>query len=442
MSGVAVMAWAIRTTLAGERTLEAAPNSGNGIITDDRGLYRVYGLPPGEYTIGTAWAFRGTAAGMPSEAETQAAFLEVTQPARPASMTPAPVPPAEPPSYSYSPVFFPSTTDPMAATTIALAAGQERDGVDLRMQMVPMFKIAGVVLGLDGLPRDARMMLFRRSRVDALNSTTYWSTEPGGRFATPSLAPGDFTVMAQLPAAADHPLLWASADVTVSGSDPPELTLNLQPGMSMTGRLVFDGALKPPADLSAVRLSLLPLKGTSASLNFDQTVNPSGAFSIAGITPGRFRLTVMLPNTAPTTPAWSLKSVTAGDRNLTDLPIEITPSGAPLLTVTFTDQSSELSGTLRTSASEPPNDFFVVVIPADRDYWLPGSRRIKSVRPDINGHYVFRGLPPGDYRVAATTDLVQSDLGDPSALVQLANQSAPVSLGLGETKVFDLKIGG
>jgi hypothetical protein len=81
---------------------------------------------------------------VPSDAETEAAFREVTQPARPASMTPAPAPPADPP-YSFAPVFYPSTSDPLAATVVALAAGEERDGIDLRMQFVPTFKIAGVV---------------------------------------------------------------------------------------------------------------------------------------------------------------------------------------------------------------------------------------------------------------------------------------------------------
>jgi len=95
MSGVPVMAWAVRTTLAGERTLDFAPNSGNGIITDDRGMYRVYGLPPGDFTIGTAWFYSGGSAAVrvPTEAETQAAFLAVTQTGGPATQAGA-APPA------------------------------------------------------------------------------------------------------------------------------------------------------------------------------------------------------------------------------------------------------------------------------------------------------------------------------------------------------------
>jgi hypothetical protein len=55
---------------------------------------------------------------------------------------------------------------------------------------------------------------------------------------------------------------------------------------------------------------------------------------------------------------------------------------------------------------------------------------------------VFRGLPPGDYRIAATTDLVSRDLSDANSLARLTAASAPVTLALGEKKIFDMKIGG
>ena len=95
-------------------------------------------------------------------------------------------------------------------------------------------------------------------------------------------------------------------------------------------------------------------------------------------------------------------------------------------------------------AAEPlrASDFFVVVLPADRRYWSQQSRRIGSARPDATGKFIFRGLPAGDYRIAATTDLIPGDLSDASALTALLNQSTPVTLALGEKRTFDLKIGG
>ena len=81
-------------------------------------------------------------------------------------------------------------------------------------------------------------------------------------------------------------------------------------------------------------------------------------------------------------------------------------------------------------------------MPADRAYWLPGTRRIASTRPDGKGRYVFRGLPAGDYRIAVTTDLVARDLQEVSTLEQLLPQSLPVTLATGERKSLNIKTSG
>lgn len=108
--------------------------------------------------------------------------------------------------------------------------------------------------------------------------------------------------------------------------------------------------------------------------------------------------------------------------------------------MTFTDDVTELSGTIAAPSGQAASDFFVVVFPEDRRYWGAG-RRILSARPDASGRFLFRNLPAGDYRIAATTDLVQRDLQDTAALARLAEQSAPVSLTAGEKKTFDFRIG-
>jgi hypothetical protein len=171
------------------------------------------------------------------------------------------------------------------------------------------------------------------------------------------------------------------------------------------------------------------------------TTDAAGNVSISPVTPRRYRVIASVPSTAaPGAPAWSLRSVTIGGRDVTDLPIDIAPGDAPSIVVTFTDQVSELSGRLLSATGEPMTDYYVVVLPADKQYWLSQSRRVASARPDANGRYIFRGLPAGEYRLAATTDLLQRDLSDVNALAQLSAQAAPVTLALGEKKTFDMKI--
>jgi hypothetical protein len=101
-----------------------------------------------------------------------------------------------------------------------------------------------------------------------------------------------------------------------------------------------------------------------------------------------------------------------------------------------------LSGSLTDAAGQPATNYFLVVFPADRKYWANASRRIVNARPDVRGQFVFRGLPPGDYRIAATTDLVPRDLSEGNALSQLNERSAAVTLGPGEKKIFNVAVDG
>lgn len=169
-------------------------------------------------------------------------------------------------------------------------------------------------------------------------------------------------------------------------------------------------------------------------------IEPDWRFTRDGIFPATFRVTATVIGAGAAD--WTLKSVTTGGRDVTDRPIDIRPDTAPSFVVTFTDQTTELSGSLLDPSGRPSTDHFVVVIPADREYWLPASRRIASTRPDVNGRYVFRTLPPGEYRLAATTDLVNQDLQQVAALEALAAQSLAVTIGAGEKKIVDIRVAG
>jgi len=438
LPGVPVMAWEIRTSLAGVRTLDYAGAEPITVISDDRGQYRVFGLAPGDYSIGTSWYYHGLGydVRVPSDDEIRAAFQSAS--ARP-SRTGAPTPAApDPPRYNFAPVFAPGVVDPMSASTFTLAAGEVREGVDLRMVFQPTASIDGTIVSPDGAPVNGRLAVARRSPIQALNTTQVRSAT--SRFTVESLSPGPYSVLAEVAARPGASALWAMADVmAVSGQRVP-VNLVLQPALTVTGRLVFDEAtLKPPENLSQVSLYLRAVGGTNPQT--ETKVDPAGAFTITGVIPGQYRVVGGVPGAAASGPSWSVRSVVLDGLDVTDRSFDIGASGATGVTITFTDAVSELSGMLTNAAGAPAADYFVIVMPADRAYWSPQSRRIMSTRPDARGRYVFRRLPAGDYRVAVTTDLVPRDLQDADALEQLAAQSAAVTIGLGESKTLDLRTG-
>lgn len=88
----------------------------------------------------------------------------------------------------------------------------------------------------------------------------------------------------------------------------------------------------------------------------------------------------------------------------------------------------------------PTADVTIIVFPADRRYWLPQARRIASSRPGTDGRFVFRGLPAGEYRLTAVTDVEPGEWYDPAFLAQLLQVSIPVSLAEGAATVQDIKV--
>jgi len=83
-----------------------------------------------------------------------------------------------------------------------------------------------------------------------------------------------------------------------------------------------------------------------------------------------------------------------------------------------------------------------VVFAADNNYWTPQSRRIRTARPATDGKFTVTGLPPGEYRMAAVTDLAPGETNDPAFLDLLVPASVKLTLAAGETKTQDLKIAG
>ncbi len=117
----------------GERTL-AQTAGGLGELTDDRGMYRVFGLPPDDYfVVVTAGSvirndreLRETTA-----SEVEWATRQLRAQSGPSAMAP-PTPAPEPgPAVDYAPVFYPGAYTQAEAASISLKEGEERGGIDL-----------------------------------------------------------------------------------------------------------------------------------------------------------------------------------------------------------------------------------------------------------------------------------------------------------------------
>jgi hypothetical protein len=93
---------------------------------------------------------------------------------------------------------------------------------------------------------------------------------------------------------------------------------------------------------------------------------------------------------------------------------------------------------MRRSRSPRP----VIAFPTNRDWWKTPFRRVRTARPDLKGQYEMQDLPPGEYYVAALTDLAPDDLRNADFLGSIAAAAIRVTIGLGEQKTQNIRLTG
>jgi hypothetical protein len=443
-------------------------------MSDDRGVFRAYGLPPGDYVVSAflfgvgdlgpkldlrrvnpaelQWATEQLRSG--TNAGTTVPGTAAVADARPG--------PASGQRVGLAAVYYPGTTDASAAVAVTLGKGEERSGVDFVIGFVPTARVEGRIVGPDGQPVAGAQVTARRAgSIDApgpFMGPTLARSGGDGAFSIGNLAPGAYSILARSMSgrgagpAASPAGLWATADISVNGEDVSNLTLVLQPGLTLTGRIVFrDDSGIPPADRDAnpFLVSLSQTRdGSGPPFSPSAQVKPDGTFAISGIIPGRYRLTGSgrIKGGGAADAGWVLHSATLDGldgRDISDLPLEIGGGNMSGAVVTMSRRLAEISGTLLDAAGRPTPDYFVVAFSTNREHWLEGSRRVPApVRPSTNGTYRLAALPAGTYYVAALTDVDPEELFDRAFLEQVAAGALTITLGDGETKVQDIKLAG
>jgi protocatechuate 3,4-dioxygenase beta subunit len=410
----------------GERQLTAA----GGDQTDDRGQYRIFGLPPGEYYVSASTTTLAQQLGRGF----QVAIAGVTggRGGGRGGFGIAPAQDADP--TGYAPTYYPGAITAADATKLTVAPGQELGGIDFQVQLVAMSTVRGFVMGADG---PASVLLApqesnggRRGRILRTGS------EADGSFMIANVPPGHYTAVARSGGRGGTPRM-GTLSVNVTGENISGVTIALQAGISMSGYITVESAGTPsPTDYSTFRVdapevSPLPFGGGPGGTGARAEKN--GRFQIDNLFPGEHYVRVSGQG------AWTLKSISIAGRDVTDDTIDL-HAGQSLdnLTVVLTDRTTAVDGTVRDGSGTPLPALTVVAFSSDPQYWRPQSRQIQAVRTDQSGVFHLRNLPPGEYELAVVDSVEQGEWFDPSFLQQIRSGAKRLTLSEGETKTQDL----
>jgi protocatechuate 3,4-dioxygenase beta subunit len=388
----------------GERRMQS---SGLGATTNDLGEYRIHGLVPGQYFVGTT--FRAT--------------NYVDDPAD---------------RSAYLPTLYPGTADPSQAQRLTVQAGQTIAGINVMLLPVTGARISGVVLDVSGKPLATGGSLGAMNRRMPNASGGFTGIQQDGTFTLNAVPPGEYTLHVNGGMAPDA---YADADVTVSGADVTDVQLAMVRLSTVRGRIMFDDRDRKLPKPSAVRVNAIHPSPSPVAMN----PNPGGGlvkddwtFELK-TTAGR---TIVRAGFVETTD-WRVERVLAADgADVIDAGVDVPVNGtAEGITVVMTTRRNEITGTVADERGASVRDCVVVLFAQDPQRWTPGTRFVGVGQPDADNVFHIR-VPAGDYFAVAfeRPDTFGPSFNDPDILQQLREHAVPLSIGPTETKKLDLRL--
>lgn len=375
--------------------------------TDDRGEYRIFWVPPGNYNVGTV--------------------------ARNISTIPSP-------QDSWGRTFFPGVIDTTSATVLSIKDDEDVTGIDFTIQSLPLttlFKISGKAINPLAVPNvntgavDRGLSAFILApREPGLLDTPFppsvqnalpIASRPNGEFEIRNVRQGSYELIAffQPPVTAPVPNPQpaappvagvpsvpptppptrrydiARARVEVRNSDVEGVQLTIQKGSDVRGQVTNQSAI--PIALEKLRLNfrsqdLIP--DSFATIMGAISVDASGAFFIPDVLAARLSVQVTgLPDTA------YVSDIRLGGVSVIDSGLSFDNQTATTMEIVVNGNGGSVEGMVQNSDRRAAANATVALVPSE--IHRQNAMMFKNVQTDEMGHFLIKGIAPGDYTVYA-----------------------------------------
>ena len=452
--------------------------------TDDRGVYRIPELAPGDYIVGvpfvslSAETFGDDAAlrALPPEARAlrwnggtaslRSASVKVSawSTAVPGGASPAPEVGVLG-RRAYPTTFAPSAVTASSAGVISVAAGENRAGIDIAISPVPTRMLSGSLVGPNGPVANVGVRLYRADDPMGGLDVGVSVSDSTGRFAFPSVPSGAYRLGAQFtptrgqlwgmqtrfgtgsvalmdadPLSAS-PTLWADIAVAIGDVDRDDVVIAMRAGARIRGvvRLEADGKPAPP-DFKGVRLQLERGDGRIHELMFEEeiAVDAGGQFQSVGLPAGRYFIRTMLSRTI-IKPEWQVASAMWRGRDISLDAAKVGAENIDDVVVTLTRKPASVQGTV---TSDTPMDVAVVMFTTDEARWVDYGRRPRDLvvaLPDSKGAFSFPAVPSGKCVIAAIPAAAMPQWPNPELLRKIAGSAQRIDVAAGQPTTVEVR---
>lgn len=333
--------------------------------TNDLGEYRIFGLAPDRYYVGTS--------GQDPDQ------VVVTKPKNAVR------------DERYVPTLYPNVSNTDQATEIDLQSGGQVVGIDIVVLRSRTFHIRGRIAGFNKNFQQTRVQLRAAGVSWEINSRGAETAVDGqGSFEFTGVTSGSYIISATL--FQRDSSSTASRLVQIQEADLDDISLIPSDGV-LRGQLRADGALKIDLGKLRVRLSdpySLPLEGV---------VIADGSFTLHGIRHSTYRVGILGAED------FYIKSVRIAGHEVTDDALDLSSAQEPpgILEIVLGTNAGEIDGVVINGNDSLASNAAVVLIPELTHRRV--SSLFKNTTTNQVGQFAMRGIAPGNYKLFAWDDI-------------------------------------
>jgi hypothetical protein len=342
--------------------------------TDDRGIYRIYGLPAGKYLVSTESRGYGSA------------------------------------GKRYPVTFHPDATEEVRAAVIDLTAGGEVSNADITVGSIgSTFKASGRVIYEDS-GKPIPNIFIKVHRLEGKGQSSYSSpfnrSDQDGNFTINGLNEGRYAItafMSIMKSETDKNIYSDPTVFEVRGSNVSDLEIKVLPGAIITGTIVVEGTndrsvLDQLAKLSVNAFKQVPREkrlepSTSGDFAYSE-IKPDSSFKLEGLSPGKYRLSLSGVRNENKFSLLRVEHFGADKTDGVDVAVGQPVNGLRVVvaygSATLRGQVTVVGGTLPENARMFGTLYKVK--DGENSYYKP-------LNPDANGRFIVDGIVSGNYEV-------------------------------------------
>jgi hypothetical protein len=389
-------------------TAESGPQTLRTTITDDRGAYRLGGLPPTKIRIRA----QTMALPLPPEIRTDGTA-----------------------EIHYSPTYYPSALDAKSAMRVQVAPATEATGIEIRMVCTRMIHVSGRVIGIPPKASNTYIMVAPRGPGAQVKSD--------GFFEMWRIDPGKYTLTAMVNEEGGYGQ-YSSGPVAleVGEQDIENLQIPVVSVGDLKGQVVYEDETARGSQLPAgepqnpqnpgpqrrpAPSRQLMLRAWDATGGFHAAkIQEDGSFTVNKVPPGTYRVSLTVPSAY-------VRSMTLGPTNFDGAKLELAGgvSDAPLL-VHVASSNCTVTGVVRDEKG-PVAGVYVMIAEESAANGAPRQTKSKD-----DGSYTMSNLAPGKYRLFVVDETETNWLSTVS-LESFDEIAEKIEIHDGETVTRDLK---